>query len=107
MVMADYLERNRIKGSEPQKVSSVACSGLAKTDVWQIQANWPDRQHATADVALYVIAGTGTLHLDGRDIPLEASSFASIPRGTSYGLAPRGRNALFVMATLVGEPCSP
>jgi carboxypeptidase family protein len=107
LVMSDYLERNRPKNSEPQKVSSVACSGLANTQVWQIQASWPDRQNERADTALYVIAGTGTLRLDGHDIALEASSFASIPRGTAYSLAPRGRNALFVLATLVGEACAP
>jgi len=107
LVISDYLERNRPKNSEPQKVSSVACSGFANTQVWQIQASWPDRQSEKADIALYVVAGTGTLRMDGHDIALEASSFASIPRGTTYSLSPRGRNALFVLATLVGEACEP
>lgn len=105
LVTSDYLERNRPRSTEPQKVSSIACSGLANTQIWQIQASWPDRQHGNADIALYVIAGTGTLRMDGHDISLEASSFASIPRGTSYSLTPRGRNALFILATLVGEAC--
>jgi hypothetical protein len=107
LVTSDYLEKNRPKSSEPQKVSSIACSGLANTQIWQIQANWPDRQNGNADIALYVIAGTGTLRMDGHDISLEASSFASIPRGTTYSLSPRGRNALFVLATLAGEACTP
>ena len=64
--------------------------------------------------ALAVVVLSGALAACRQDMhdtpryePLEASSFASIPRGTTYGLAPRGRNALFVMATLVGEPCAP
>jgi hypothetical protein len=107
LVTSDFLERNRMNNNEPQKVSGIACSGLANTEIWQIQAAWPDRQHANAELALYVIAGTGTLRMDGHDIAIEASSFASIPRGTTYSLTPRGgRNALFVLATLVGEPCT-
>jgi mannose-6-phosphate isomerase-like protein (cupin superfamily) len=107
IVTSDFIEKNRPKASEPQKVSPLACSGLAKTDIWQVQANWPDRVHADSELALYVIGGTGTLHMDGRDVALQASSFASIPRGTTYSLMVRGRNALFLLATLVGEACTP
>ena len=107
LVTSDFLERNRPKSSEPQKVSTLACSGLAKTDIWQVLSNWPDRQHADAELALYVIGGNGTLRIDGHDVALEASSFASIPRGTTYSLLVRGRNALFMLATLVGEACTP
>ena len=103
----DFIEKNFIAASQPQKVSSVGCSGLANTVLWQIREPWTDRQHDGADAMLYVIGGEGTIRLDGRDTPLEAGSFASVPRGSSYSLTRRGRNPLFVLATLAGEPCAP
>jgi mannose-6-phosphate isomerase-like protein (cupin superfamily) len=102
-----YVEKNFIAGSQPQKISSVGCSGLANTVLWQIREPWENRQHDSADAMLYVIGGEGTLRLGGRDSSLEAGSFASVPRGMSYSLARRGRNPLIVLATLAGEGCQP
>lgn len=103
--MPDFIEKNYIGNTQPQKTSGVACSGLAQTVLWQIREPWEKRQHADADAMLYVIGGEGTLRLDGRDINMQAGHFASVPRASSYSLARRGRNPLIVMATLVGEPC--
>jgi Carboxypeptidase regulatory-like domain/Cupin domain len=105
LAVPDFIERNFISGSQPQKVSPVACSGLANTQLWQIREPWADRQHAQSDALLYVIGGEGTLRLDGQDNSLQAGSFASVPRATSYTLTRRGRNPLIVLATVVGEPC--
>ena len=101
----DYIERNFISNNQPQKVSTVGCSGLASTVLWQIREPWDNRQHAGADAMLYVIGGEGTVRLEGRDTPVEAGSFAQVPRGTSYTLTRRGRNPLIILATLAGEPC--
>jgi hypothetical protein len=103
----DFIERNFIAGSQPQKVTTVACSGLAQTVLWQIREPWTDRQHAGAEAMLYVVGGEGTLALGGRAVPLAAGTFASVPRGTTYGLTRRGRNPLIVLANLAGEACSP
>ena len=107
MEVPDFIERNFIGGKEPQKASPVACSGLSHTVLWQIREPWPDRQHAGMDAMLYVIGGEGTLRMQGRDISLQAGSFASVPRGTPYAFTRRGRNPLIVLATLAGEPCAP
>ena len=101
----DYIEQNFIKNTEPQKMSAVGCSGLANTVLWQIREPWENRQHAGADAMLYVIGGEGTIRLDSRDTQMEAGSFASVPRGTTYSLTRRGRNPLIVLATLAGEAC--
>jgi mannose-6-phosphate isomerase-like protein (cupin superfamily) len=103
--LPDFIEKNYITNSQPQRVSSVGCSGLAQNVLWQIREPWENRQHATTDAMLYVIGGEGTLRLDGRDVALQAGHFATVPRGTSYSLQRRGRNPLIVLATLVGEPC--
>jgi mannose-6-phosphate isomerase-like protein (cupin superfamily) len=101
----DFIEKNFITNSQPQKVSAVACSGVANTVLWQIREPWTDRQHAGADALLYVVGGEGTLRLEGRDSALAAGSFATVPRGMTYSLTRRGRNPLIVLATLAGEPC--
>jgi mannose-6-phosphate isomerase-like protein (cupin superfamily) len=101
----DYIERNFITNTQPQKASTVGCSGLASTVLWQIREPWENRQHPAADAMLYVIGGEGTVRLDGRDTPVQAGSFSQVPRGTSYTLTRRGRNPLIILATLAGEPC--
>ena len=101
----DFIERNLITNSQPQKVSPVGCSGLANTLLWQVREPWNDRSHDASDALIYVVAGEGTLRLDGRDSNLAAGSFASVPRGTTYSLTRRGRNPLIGRATLAGEPC--
>ena len=107
--LSDFIERNFITSGQPQKVSPLGCSGLANSLLWQVREPWNDRSHEDADAMIVVIAGEGTLRLDGRDITLTSkeASFASIPRGTTYSLTRRGRNPLIVLATLVGEPCAP
>ena len=106
VALPDFIEKNYITNTQPQKVSLVGCSGLAQNVLWQIRESWENRQHAAADAMLYVIGGEGTLRLDGRDTPMQAGHFASVPRGSSYSLIRRGRNPLIVFATLVGEPCA-
>jgi mannose-6-phosphate isomerase-like protein (cupin superfamily) len=103
----DFIERNFITNSQPQKVTPVACSGVAQTVLWQIREPWTNRQHADTEAMLYVVGGEGTLALGGRDVPLSAGTFASVPRGTSYGLTRRGRNPLIILANLAGEGCTP
>ena len=106
VALPDFIEKNYITNTQPQKVSVVACSGLAQNVLWQIRESWENRQHADADAMLYVIGGEGTLRLDGRDTQMQAGHFASVPRGSTYSLMRRGRNPLIVFATLVGEPCT-
>ncbi|MGQ0735400.1 MAG: carboxypeptidase regulatory-like domain-containing protein [Acidobacteriota bacterium] len=107
MSVPDFIEKNFISSSQPQKVSDVGCSGLVKTVLWQVREPWENRSHASADAMLYVIGGEGALRLEGRETSLKAGSFASVPRGSTYGLVRRGRNPLIVLATLAGEPCAP
>lgn len=103
--LPDFIEKNYISNSQPQKTSPVACSGLAQSVLWQIREPWENRQNETSDTMVYVIGGEGTLRIDGRDMNLVAGHYALVPRGTSYSLLRKGRNPLIVLATLVGEPC--
>lgn len=103
--LPDYIERNLITNTQPQKVSALSCSGLGNTVLWQVREPWENRQHDNADVMLYVVAGEGTLRLGSADVPVVAGSFTQVPRGTTYAVTRRGRNPIIILATLVGEPC--
>jgi mannose-6-phosphate isomerase-like protein (cupin superfamily) len=103
--LPDYIERNLITNTQPQKVSSVSCSGLGNSLLWQVREPWDNRQHENADAALYVVAGEGTLRLGSTDVPVVAGSFTQVPRGTTYAITRKGRNPIIILATLVGEPC--
>jgi mannose-6-phosphate isomerase-like protein (cupin superfamily) len=103
--LPDYIERNLIGSTQPQKVSSVSCSGLGNNVLWQVREPWENRQHEKADAMLYVVAGEGTLRLGSADVPVVAGSFTQVPRGTTYSITRRGRNPIIILATLVGEPC--
>ncbi len=103
----DYIERNHITNKEPHKENLIGCSGGAQTWLWQVREPWQKRSHEAAELMLYVVGGEGTVTLDGRDIQVAAGTFFLIPRGTTYGLAKRGRAAaMYMIATLSGPPCA-
>ena len=107
MSLPAYIEQNFIGGTQPQKTSNLACSGVVESVLWQIREPWQNRRHPSADAMLYVVGGEGTLRMNDRDVPLDAGTFVSVPRGTAYGLTRRGRNPLIVLGTLGGEACAP
>ena len=106
MPLIDFIEKNLISGKEPQKENLIGCSGVGQALLWQIRDPWNGRQHESADVTIYVIAGEGTLRLGDRDVGVTNGSFAVVPRGTAYGFTRRGRNPLIVLAVLSGAPCA-
>lgn len=106
MPLIDFIEKNLISGKEPHKENLIGCSGVGQAVLWQVREPWTDRQHESADVTVYVIAGEGTLRLGDRDVSVTNGSFAVVPRGTTYGLTRRGRNPLIVLAVLAGAPCA-
>ena len=106
MPLIDFIEKNLISGKEPQKENLIGCSGVGQALLWQVRDPWTGRQHESADVTVYVIAGEGTLRLGDRDVSVTNGSFAVVPRGTTYGLTRRGRNPLIVLAVLSGAPCA-
>jgi hypothetical protein len=106
MPLIDFIEKNLISGKEAQKENLIGCSGVGQAVLWQVRDPWTGRQHESADVTVYVIAGEGTLRLGDRDVSVTNGSFAVVPRGTTYGFTRRGRNPLIVLAVLSGAPCA-
>lgn len=105
LALPEFIEQHFISNREPQKVSTLGCSGLAEGLVWQVREPWPGRQHPDADVMLYVVGGEGTLRLAERSQALRPGTFSVVPRGATYDLSRQGRNPLILLAVVAGPHC--
>jgi carboxypeptidase family protein/cupin domain len=99
------IEKELIPGNQPRRDSLVACSGNMRTTLVQLNQDQADRLYDTAEVTYYVIAGEGSVRVEGRDTPLNAGTFVSVPRGTGHSIARRGRRPLIMLSTLSGTEC--
>jgi hypothetical protein len=103
--VVDLVERELIPGNVPRKDALVACSGNTRTMLVQLNEPQAQRVYAGAEALYYVVAGEGAMAIDGRDVPLQAGVYASLPRGTTHALTRKGRRPLILLAVLSGEPC--
>ena len=103
--IVDLIEKELIPNNQARRDTLVSCSGNARSTLIQLNQDQPQRLYDTAEVTYYVIAGEGTVKMDGRDITIGAGSFVSIPRGTQHAVGRRGRRPLILLATLSGTPC--
>jgi mannose-6-phosphate isomerase-like protein (cupin superfamily) len=105
LTIVDLVERELIGNSEPRRETLVSCSGNTRTTLVQLNENQPDRRYDGAEIAYYVVAGEGAVQISARDVVIGASSFISLPRGTTHSVSRRGRRPLILLATLSGAPC--
>jgi mannose-6-phosphate isomerase-like protein (cupin superfamily) len=98
--LSDWLDRNLIGRSEPQRESPVGLTAGAAAAVFQIRENVTERVHPDADEMLYVIAGEATVRIGDRAQALAPGWFVSVPRGTTFAIERRGRNPLIVLTIL-------
>jgi mannose-6-phosphate isomerase-like protein (cupin superfamily) len=103
--IVDLAERELIENSQPRRDTLVACSGNTRTTMVQLNRDQEERQYDSAEISYYVVAGEGALRIEGRETPLQASSFAALPRGTPHSVVRRGRRPLIMLVTLSGAPC--
>jgi hypothetical protein len=103
--VVDLVERDLIGNNVPRKDTLVACSGNTRTMLVQLNEPQAQRVYEGAESLYYVVAGEGAIAAGGRDIPLQAGVYASLPRGTTHALTRKGRRPLILLAVLSGEPC--
>src|SRR5687768_13162954 len=101
----NLVERELIANNAPRKDALVACSGNTRTMLVQLNESQAQRVYAGAESLYYVVAGEGAISVEGRDTPLKAGVYASLPRGTTHALTRKGRRPLILLAVLSGEPC--
>jgi hypothetical protein len=100
----DLAER-QLSGNQPRRETLVSCSGNTRTMLVSLNQDQADRLYNGAEVEYYVVAGQGAVKLNGRDTPLSAGSYVSIPRNTGHGITRRGNRPLILLSILSGEPC--
>jgi mannose-6-phosphate isomerase-like protein (cupin superfamily) len=99
------VERELIANNAPRKDALIACSGNTRTMLVQLNESQAQRVYEGAETLYYVVAGEGAIAVDGRDTPLQAGVYASLPRGTIHAFTRKGRRPLILLAVLSGEPC--
>jgi mannose-6-phosphate isomerase-like protein (cupin superfamily) len=103
--LVDLVERELVANNVPRKDTLVACSGNTRSMLVQLNQPQAQRVYDSAEALYYVIAGEGSITIAGRDVQLQAGSYASVPRGATHALTRKGRRPLIVLAVLSGEPC--
>jgi len=99
------LAEKQLSGNQARRETLVACSGNTRTTLVVLNQDQAERLYDGAEIEYYVVAGQGAVRLNGRDTPLSAGSYVSVPRNTSHGIVRRGNRALILLSVLSGEPC--
>jgi len=102
--MPALIEKDYV-GRGAEKTTPLACAGGGSATLIQINQPLADQAHADADEFLYVIAGQGSVRLEGREDPLRAGVFVLIPRGVRHTIVPSGRSPLVMLSTRAGDKC--
>ena len=105
--LVDFINRNFI-GSEPQKISLLACSDGGTARLIQVKEPLANQQNDTADQLLYVVAGGGVVRVKEQSYQAASGAgwFIVIPRGAQYSIRREGRNPLIALAVAVGPSCT-
>ena len=90
---------------QPRKETLVSCSGNTRTTLVLLNQDQTERLYDSAEAEYYVVAGQGALRINGKETPLAAGSYASLPRNTSHSITRRGNKPLILLAVLSGAPC--
>ncbi len=99
------LAEKQLSGNQARRETLVACSGNTRTTLVVLNQDQAERLYDGAEIEYYVVAGQGAARLNGRDTPLSAGSYVSVPRNTSHGIIRRGNRPLILLAVLSGEAC--
>jgi mannose-6-phosphate isomerase-like protein (cupin superfamily) len=99
------LAEKQLGGNQPRRETLVSCSGNTRTTLVLLNQDQAERLYDNAEIEYYVVAGQGAARVGGRETPLAAGAFVSLPRHTSHSLVRRGNRPLILLVTLSGEPC--
>ena len=102
----DFVDKNFIRSSEPQKSSLIACTDGGGARILQVKEPLNNQQNDTADQLLYVVAGAGTVRVRDQAYQAEPGWFVLIPRGAQHGIRREGRNPMIALTVALGAPCT-
>jgi mannose-6-phosphate isomerase-like protein (cupin superfamily) len=101
-----FLDKNRIGKDEGIKRTDVGCTAQSKVTLVQLREPLETQQYKNVDTVIQVLEGEGTLRLGERDVPFVESAVFVIPRGIPYSVTRSGRDAVVLLVTLAGLPCT-
>lgn len=104
--VADFIEKNFIKSSEPQKMSVFACTDGGTARLVQVKEPLSSVVNQDADQVLYVVAGSGIVRVRDQEYKATSGLFALIPRGVPLGARRDGRNPLIALLVTMGVACT-
>ncbi len=87
IAIPDWLEKEFV-GREARRETILSCSGNERATMLQLNEPMPQRLYEDADIVYYVVAGEGTVTLDGRASRIPTNAFVSVleaPRTASNG----------------------
>jgi mannose-6-phosphate isomerase-like protein (cupin superfamily) len=102
----DFVDKNFIRSSEPQKSSLIACTDGGAARILQVKEPLNNQQNDTADQLLYVVAGAGTVRVRDQAYQAEPGWLVLIPRGVQHGIRREGRNPIIALTVALGAPCT-
>jgi mannose-6-phosphate isomerase-like protein (cupin superfamily) len=104
--LVDQIADDLIKSKDPVAEHALGCSGATASKLIRLNDALPSQTHADADEIVYLIAGSATLTLNGKDQTLSAGWFSLIPRGMSHALKARGGKPVLVLSIQSGPACA-
>jgi mannose-6-phosphate isomerase-like protein (cupin superfamily) len=104
--LVDQLADDLIKSKDPIAEHALGCSGATASKLIRLNDALPSQTHADADEIVYLIAGSATLTLNGKDQTVSAGWFSLIPRGMSHALKARGGKPVLVLSIQSGPACA-
>jgi hypothetical protein len=104
--LLDLAEKS-LGGRDPVRHVPIGCSGLGTSELLVIKETAQLPARPDADVALYVIAGEGTLRLAEKDQSIAPGWFSIVPRGSASSIVHKGRTSATILLSVVSGPaCS-
>jgi hypothetical protein len=99
-----FIEKHYV-GKSPSKDTPLGCGADGTATLIQLNEPLPLHSHDDADEFVYVMAGQGTLQVNGREEPLAAGAFVVIPRGVQHAFAIGAKKPLVMISTRSGGGC--
>lgn len=104
--LVDQIADDLIKSKDPIAEHALGCSGATASKLVRLNDALPTQTHADADEIIYLIAGTATLTMNGKDQSVSAGWFSLIPRGMSHALKAKGGKPVLVLSIQSGPACA-
>lgn len=101
----DFLDRDLI-GSEPQKITTLACVEGGTARILQVRDPLNDQLHDDVDELLYVVAGNGVIRIRNQDTKVTPGYFVLVPRTVPHAIRRDGRNPVILLSVFAGTPCT-